>query len=156
MFTPTHFLIQTMLIFFYVSVLDYGEDVLIKRIAAWRWTTNQVWACQHKIAVQQVALRWSYHAKHSPHLDYTSTKKSFYYRSTNAKWLILHSIKRYDSLIQHRDDDDLVWVLKDVKVKFAYDPVSKNHCKKMAILIRVSTFCIITHIPVWEYGCAKV
>ena len=141
---------------FYFSILDYVEDRLIRRLQPWRWTTNQVWSCQRKIAVLQLPARWTYHAIHSEHLDITNTDKTFYYPTINVRDLVHYCIRNYDFLIQHWKYGGLVWVLKDVKKDFGHDPRVNKACTKLAILIRVRNFSIVTHIPVWEFGCARV
>ena len=134
----------------------YKEDVLIPRIPKWRWTTDSVWNCQHRICVLREPPRWTHHARTTAHQDYRDHSKSHYLINTNVINLVRHCMQKYDFIIQHRSKPELVWILKDMGYAVGHDMLTKSVCNKVVVLIRVRNLQIVTHMPVWEYGCACV
>jgi hypothetical protein len=102
------------------------------------------------------SFEWTYHAMASVHQDYSDTTKTYYNKEIDVKKLILDSMKHYDALIQHREYTPLVWILKDFKENIGLDLKTQRKCTKIVILVNAYSFRIITHMPVWEYGCANV
>jgi hypothetical protein len=84
------------------------------------------------------------------------SSKTHYARELDIRSLVLSSIQVHDAVIQHREKVYLVWILRDLKIVIGYDLKTDKACSKIVILINIQSKKIITHMPVWEYGCANV
>ena len=130
------------------------EDTLLKRLKAWRWFSESVFKCQQTIASGYFT--WTKHAEDSVHSDFKDETKTHYKSGINVHLLIKDCIENYDAIIQHRETHYLVWILKDLKEIIGYDLKTEKTCRKVVILINAESKKIVTHMPVWEFGCAKV